>query len=175
MSSQPTEEEHVPTAAELRVLATLQETVARLEFQEELDMAKFVIRTMQSDAAYIQAALTRYLARGTVGPDQCSWCKIILEDTILYRCHQRGCHHQLPACDVCIRIAHEQSPTHRIEEWVPVEARWKRRTLRDVGYIHQLGHDGLPCPNPSLVITVRLLHLGDGPQELWCRECLCPT
>ncbi|KAJ7470052.1 hypothetical protein B0H11DRAFT_2237968 [Mycena galericulata] len=162
-----------PDPNEVRVLTELSRTVDRLEMEEQLLIAKNVIRTMQTDPAYIQASATRYAARESVGPEQCAWCRVGIEDANLFRCHQRGCHHQLPACDVCIRIAHEQNPTHRIEEWV--DNRWQRRTLRDVGFIHQLGHEGLPCPNPSIVLTVRLINLADGVQELWCRECLCST
>ncbi|KAJ7429172.1 hypothetical protein B0H11DRAFT_2266719 [Mycena galericulata] len=161
-----------PTPEEERVLATLRETVAQAELDALVLFGKSVIRTMQSDPAYIEGAVRRYAERNTVGPDICSWCKIEISEDRIFRC-QRGCHDELPGCTPCIAIAHEQQPTHRLEEWV--ENRWEPRTLRDVGYIHQLGHEGLPCPRPSFLITVRLLPLSDGVQELWCRECLCTT
>ncbi|KAJ7459127.1 hypothetical protein B0H11DRAFT_2242697 [Mycena galericulata] len=161
-----------PTPEEERLLATLRETVAQAELDALVLFGKSVIRTMQSNAAYIEGAIRRYAERGTLGPDICSWCKIEMSEDRIFRC-QRGCHDQLPGCTPCIAIAHEQLPTHRLEEWV--ENRWEPRTLRDVGYIQQLGHEGLPCPKPSFLITVRLLHLPDGMQELWCRECLCTT
>ncbi|KAJ7443489.1 hypothetical protein B0H11DRAFT_2250594 [Mycena galericulata] len=161
-----------PTPEEERVLANLRGAVVQAELDALVLFGKSVIRTMQSDPAYIENAVRRYAEHATVGPDICSWCKIEISEDRIFRC-QRGCHDQLPGCTPCIAIAHEKEPTHRLEEWV--ENRWEPRTLRDVGYIHQLGHEGLPCPRPSFLLTVRLLPLSDGVQELWCRECLCPT
>jgi hypothetical protein len=32
---------------------------------------------------------------------------------------------------------------------------WKPMLLRQLGYVYQQGHDGLPCPNPALMTTTR--------------------
>ncbi|KAJ7436523.1 hypothetical protein B0H11DRAFT_2231793 [Mycena galericulata] len=132
----------------------------------------YAIRTMQRDPAYLAERLKEYHEREFVAPDKCSWCQVPLSATEeLFRCHQRGCLEGLPACAACIGIAHQTMPKHLIEEWA--DNGWHRTSLRRAGFVQQLGHDGMPCPNPATSVEVqKVLHL-DGVHELWTRECGC--
>ncbi|KAJ7509952.1 hypothetical protein B0H11DRAFT_2215786 [Mycena galericulata] len=139
-----------------------------------LASAIHVIRTMQTDSNYIARMLKEYHEREFVAPDRCSWCRMPRsEEEPLFRCHQRGCLEGLPGCGPCIGIAHQTMPMHLIEEWFDNHDRWQRTSLRRAGFVQQLGHDGMPCPNPAQSVVVKeVLHL-DGVHELWTRECHC--
>ncbi|KAI0038056.1 hypothetical protein FA95DRAFT_1506105, partial [Auriscalpium vulgare] len=74
-------------------------------------------------------------------------------------------------CEDCIVEMHSAQPLHRVKRWNG--AFFENHTLRKAGLRTQLGHDGLPCPNPLpkdgplVVVDVSGIH------EVHVNYCAC--
>ncbi|KAJ7601898.1 hypothetical protein DFH06DRAFT_1324301 [Mycena polygramma] len=106
-------------------------------------------------------------------PQYCSWCGVEAKDADMYRCEEDICFERLHACGRCIVLGHQQRPFHSLRKWEG--DRWSASGpyLTELGFVWQLGHDGLPCPSPSPEIKEKYV-LGD--REGWkikLRECHC--
>ncbi|KAJ6454061.1 hypothetical protein C8R47DRAFT_1083228 [Mycena vitilis] len=142
-------------------------------FEEPHDPAeeqRMYVRARQSDPFTITLVKEKHGA-GRVVPKTCAWCDASVNDTDIYRCQNRRCLGGLAACAACTLVAHEQSPFHRIEVWTGNH--WRRAELRDLGFVYQEGHDGLPCPNPAPTTTSNRVFLSSGLLEHVTRGCNC--
>ncbi|KAI0754684.1 hypothetical protein C8Q80DRAFT_1266266 [Daedaleopsis nitida] len=55
---------------------------------------------------------------------------------------------ELPVhCETCTLIQHPHIPLHTLEEWNG--GKWAKCSLRKLGFVFQLGHDGATCPKPA--------------------------
>ncbi|TFK80022.1 hypothetical protein K466DRAFT_504583, partial [Polyporus arcularius HHB13444] len=74
-------------------------------------------------------------------------------------------------CQSCIEASHNRLPLHALEQWDG--KKWVKRSLRDLGVVFQLGHDGAQCPC-SAETTHRLV-IGDvtGIHQVQVRFCEC--
>ncbi|KAJ6449252.1 hypothetical protein C8R47DRAFT_1230728 [Mycena vitilis] len=131
---------------------------------------RMYVRVRQTDPFTIALAKEAHSA-GRLLPKQCAWCNAGVEDTVMYRCRNRRCLGGLPACAPCTLVAHEQTPYDRIEMWTGHLWRWAE--LRDLGYVYQEGHEGLPCPNPAPTTTSKNIWLSSGMLEHVTRGCNC--
>ncbi|KAJ7436522.1 hypothetical protein B0H11DRAFT_2231795 [Mycena galericulata] len=134
-------------------------------FGDEVYAQGLIVHHLQSDPLYRERARAEYKARGSLGPDICVWCRVSIEDEAIYRCRDLQCMDGLPACGPCILIGHQVFPFHNVEKWTEKRF-WKRLTLADLGYVYQLGHDGLACPNPSADKKTRVVVTVSGAQNL---------
>ncbi|KAJ7038469.1 hypothetical protein C8F04DRAFT_1256066 [Mycena alexandri] len=97
------------------------------------------------------------------------WCRRDRRVRI-FRCND--CFALLPACRLCLLIAHASKPLHAPHEWAGIY--WKRVTLTSLGYWYQKGHDGSTCPNPAEDLKL-VMQLGvNGMHRVWERDCECP-
>ncbi|KAJ7858228.1 hypothetical protein B0H14DRAFT_3085090 [Mycena olivaceomarginata] len=73
----------------------------------------------------------------------------------IFKCRQCG---EFLQCKGCCIAGHAKTPLHFIEEWNGEF--WVDISLRDLGYVYQLGHGGLPCrfPDPRL-LTMTVIEL----------------
>ncbi|KAJ7789208.1 hypothetical protein B0H14DRAFT_2627467 [Mycena olivaceomarginata] len=86
----------------------------------------------------------------------------------MYRCRE-ACRGGMVACATCILVGHWEAPLHRLQVWNPGSRIWEPATLRQLGFIFQEGHQGLPCPNPAPTTTTKLLRTSRGEIEQICR------
>ncbi|KAJ6454919.1 hypothetical protein C8R47DRAFT_1228440 [Mycena vitilis] len=56
-------------------------------------------------------------------------------------------------CVSCCLKKHVTEPLHEIKTWSQNGNRWKTSTLRQLGYVYQMGHGGKRCPLPDSVFT----------------------
>ncbi|KAJ7873906.1 hypothetical protein B0H14DRAFT_2343923 [Mycena olivaceomarginata] len=71
-----------------------------------------------------------------------------------FRCKDCGIFLQ---CQECCVARHSSMPLHFLEEWA--SEHWKTSTLKDIGLVYQLGHEGLACPVPHpFVRSLTVLH-----------------
>ncbi|TFK79956.1 hypothetical protein K466DRAFT_504721 [Polyporus arcularius HHB13444] len=99
----------------------------------------------------------------------CSTCKSVNLNGKFFRC--ASCTTRSVHCQACLLANHSQLPLHTIEGWNGKH--WEKSSLRKLGYVFQLGHDGGPCPCPG--DTTRRLVVGDvsGIHEVQIRFCEC--
>ncbi|KAF7310144.1 CxC2 domain-containing protein [Mycena indigotica] len=107
----------------------------------------------------------------------CAHCSESSPESRMFRCRHCGDYLQ---CQSCTVRAHQTRPLHVVEEW---NGRfWCRTNLYSVlpnfdgqiglGLIFQVGHHGLPCPNPS--VTKRMVVIDvRGVFTLRVRTCNC--
>ncbi|KAJ7639833.1 hypothetical protein DFH06DRAFT_1138518 [Mycena polygramma] len=96
------------------------------------------------------------------------------EDVELYECQDKECLNGLHACAPCTCIAHQQRPDHGL--WVYKSNGWNPTHLGVIGYVYQIGHDGLPCPNPAAETIEHEVWGLYSLRAVWkvrARECLC--
>ncbi|KAJ7665825.1 hypothetical protein DFH06DRAFT_1322977 [Mycena polygramma] len=75
-------------------------------------------------------------------------------------------------CRECCFKKHEQEPLHEIEKWNGNF--WEKTTLRQVGFVYQMGHHGGPCPAPDRKVASLIVITYSGVQRLHVRYCRCP-
>ncbi|KAJ7182633.1 hypothetical protein C8R43DRAFT_1116266 [Mycena crocata] len=74
-------------------------------------------------------------------------------------------------CYACCIMDHRRTPLHFLKEWTGVF--WQKTTLAQVGFVYQVGHDGLDCNLPLKdVHSTRVLHT-TGIQTLYYQLCGC--
>lgn len=94
-------------------------------------------------------------------------CGCGVDERSIYRCTQ--CIHP-PLCAECILQAHKFTPFHRIERWNGLF--FESYSLRDLGQIFSLGHDGDPCPSSSAYRRLTVVD-SDGYHEVDVQFCMC--
>ncbi|KAJ7102966.1 hypothetical protein C8R43DRAFT_1141089 [Mycena crocata] len=109
---------------------------------------------------------------------KCALCKASVgvqaaaEMRRFFRCTQCGVFHQ---CLICCLERHALSPLHMVEEWKGEY--WRAVSLRDIGLLYQLGHEGFPCPVPDPQIRSMTLVDVCGIHEIhyrFCNSCAMP-
>ncbi|KAJ7771164.1 hypothetical protein B0H14DRAFT_3509188 [Mycena olivaceomarginata] len=80
----------------------------------------------------------QYYTHGDAGPDTVR----------IFKCRQCG---EFLQCKGCCIAGHAKTPLHFIEEWNGEF--WVDISLRDLGYVYQLGHGGLPCRFPRSAVA----------------------
>ncbi|KAJ7689073.1 hypothetical protein B0H14DRAFT_3101092 [Mycena olivaceomarginata] len=87
---------------------------------------------------------------------------------VFFRCGECGVFLQ---CRDCCVQRHRTIPLHFLDEWNGEF--WKRTTLKDIGLVYQLGHEGMKCnvPHP-LVHSLTVLHT-TGIHEIHYQFCGC--
>ncbi|KAJ7144883.1 hypothetical protein C8R43DRAFT_891041 [Mycena crocata] len=78
--------------------------------------------------------------------------KVVRDPVRLFKCRLCG---EFLQCKTCCVSGHAKTPLHVIEEWNGDF--WVAITLRELDYIYQLGHGGMPCRFPdkrTLTMTV---------------------
>ncbi|KAJ6564309.1 hypothetical protein B0H19DRAFT_1258764 [Mycena capillaripes] len=92
---------------------------------------------------------------GRTHPKTCAWCGASVNEVTLYTCKSSICIGGLPACQIWTNGSY-----------------WKPTSLRALGYIYQEGHDGLPCPNPTMTTHSKDISTMSGVVEV-SRGCNC--
>ncbi|KAJ7022479.1 hypothetical protein C8F04DRAFT_1272589 [Mycena alexandri] len=64
--------------------------------------------------------------------------------------HCRHCDTGVLCCECCTE-AHACMPLHHLQAWTGNE--WELTTLRDIGFVYQMGHGGNPCEAPTTQIS----------------------
>ncbi|KAJ7022478.1 hypothetical protein C8F04DRAFT_971465 [Mycena alexandri] len=74
-------------------------------------------------------------------------------------------------CLECCVARHNLTPLHILEEWT--DSHWRRTTLKTIGLVYQLGHEGFKCrfPDPR-VRSLTVVH-PNGIHPIQYRYCLC--
>ncbi|KAJ7018856.1 hypothetical protein C8F04DRAFT_1277051 [Mycena alexandri] len=75
-------------------------------------------------------------------------------------------------CRQCCAEAHACMPLHHLQTWTGDE--WELTTLRDIGFVYQMGHGGNACETPTIRIS-SLMVISDqsGNHFLNLRYCNC--
>ncbi|KAI0686904.1 hypothetical protein C8T65DRAFT_590675 [Cerioporus squamosus] len=102
-------------------------------------------------------------------PQICSTCNL---EPAAFRCSACSVRHV--QCARCIIKKHVDLPLHAIkilQQWT--SKMWKKTSLRELGFVFQLGHEGGTCPCPAP--KTRRLVVGDvtGIHEVQVRFCEC--
>ncbi|KAJ7018869.1 hypothetical protein C8F04DRAFT_1277073 [Mycena alexandri] len=86
-----------------------------------------------------------------------------------FRCTDCGVFLQ---CLECCLARHNLAPLHTLEEWVD-NSRWRRLTLKAIGVVYQLGHEGFECKFPDpLLRSLTVVHT-NGIHQIQYRYCKC--
>ncbi|KAJ7899713.1 hypothetical protein B0H13DRAFT_2336971 [Mycena leptocephala] len=96
----------------------------------------------------------------------CALCKNV--DGPLFKCTECG---EFLQCKTCCIERHGLTPLHLLKEWTGDH--WRATTLRDLGLVYQLGHEGLPCVFPaSETRSMTVIHT-NGIHQIRYKYCLC--
>ncbi|KAI0042910.1 hypothetical protein FA95DRAFT_1584271 [Auriscalpium vulgare] len=74
-------------------------------------------------------------------------------------------------CEECLCAAHTGSPLHRIQRWNGTF--FEKYSLMDAGFVVQLGHDDLVCPNPRNTLSTLTVIDVSGIHRVAVRFCDC--
>ncbi|KAJ7429660.1 hypothetical protein B0H11DRAFT_2265147 [Mycena galericulata] len=77
------------------------------------------------------------LCSAEYGPSSSPECRI-------FKCRPCG---EFMQCKTCCLSRHERTPLHLLDEWNGEF--WERRTLRELGFVYQVGHGGARCLFPD--------------------------
>ncbi|KAF7310141.1 CxC2 domain-containing protein [Mycena indigotica] len=115
--------------------------------------------------------LDELLRREGLTKHHCSLCS--KDDDRLFRCNSCGAYAQ---CQTCVLERHRLTPLHRVMRWNGKfwdDALLHRPIAQNgLGLEVQLGHDGLPCRNPSAPRSMVVIHT-NGVFSLTVRLCAC--
>ncbi|KAJ7024551.1 hypothetical protein C8F04DRAFT_1192230, partial [Mycena alexandri] len=103
--------------------------------------------------------------------------QLYLDETV--RAHGLGYSTSSPCCALCKQAClecclarHNLAPLHTLEEWVD-NSRWRRLTLKAIGVVYQLGHEGFECKFPDpLLRSLTVVHT-NGIHQIQYRYCKC--
>ncbi|KAJ7502414.1 hypothetical protein B0H11DRAFT_1712352 [Mycena galericulata] len=85
-----------------------------------------------------------------------------------FRCGDCG---EFLQCRQCCIDRHKLTPLHLIEEWAGEF--WKSATLRHIGLVYQLGHEGRPCAAPAPAIRSMVVLDTNGIHRVSYQYCGC--
>ncbi|KAJ6449814.1 hypothetical protein C8R47DRAFT_1230515 [Mycena vitilis] len=74
-------------------------------------------------------------------------------------------------CRDCCKEDHRCKPLHSLKQWTGQD--WEGATLRDIGFVYQLGHRGDPCSRPTAVVWPMLVISMRGCHFLNLKYCAC--
>ncbi|KAJ7161448.1 hypothetical protein C8R43DRAFT_1123892 [Mycena crocata] len=98
---------------------------------------------------------------------RCGYC-LKEHPASMFRCADCGMYMQ---CEECVIKKHTLEPLHRLKRWNGKF--WQGVNLKSLNIIYQLGHGGLPCPNPDTKDrTVVVIHT-NGIHTLDYHQCGC--
>ncbi|KAJ7770734.1 hypothetical protein B0H16DRAFT_1715389 [Mycena metata] len=84
---------------------------------------------------------------------------------------------QCPRCDTgvlcveCCAEAHACQPLHHLQVWTG--SQWEMATLRDIGFVYQMGHGGNACAAPTRLSWLMVISDQSGNHFLNLRYCNC--
>ncbi|KAJ7035477.1 hypothetical protein C8F04DRAFT_1182381 [Mycena alexandri] len=110
------------------------------------------------------------LADSTDDPE-CAVCQAKLDKTSsarIFRCADCG---EFLQCKNCCLERHSMTPLHFLKVWNGEF--WVGETLKSLGLIYQLGHQGAPCPRPNAVVRSLVVLDTTGVHEIKYRRCGC--
>ncbi|OJT02669.1 hypothetical protein TRAPUB_2484 [Trametes pubescens] len=116
--------------------------------------------------------------RPPAGLEQCPKCRSALASKpeaqrTLYRCVD--CHQVNETCVDCIKAAHEERPFDRIWTWNIALGFWEKKTMGDLGFVWNIGHEGGLCvTNHSPARAMVFLH-EHGVMDMRVKFCECLT
>ncbi|KAJ7840769.1 hypothetical protein B0H13DRAFT_2366052 [Mycena leptocephala] len=96
----------------------------------------------------------------------CAVCK--KADESLFKCAE--CREFLQ-CKTCCVQRHVLTPLHLLKEWTGDH--WRAATLRDLGLVYQLGHEGFPCSFPAAERRSMTVIHTNGIHQIRYRYCNC--
>ncbi|KAJ7041698.1 hypothetical protein C8F04DRAFT_946732 [Mycena alexandri] len=104
---------------------------------------------------------------------KCALCECVVggesqDAPRFFRCMDCGVFLQ---CQKCCLDRHALTPLHFLEEWNGEF--WKRTTLRDIGLVYQLGHEGMQCKRPHPFVRSLTVVDTTGIHEIHYRFCAC--
>ncbi|KAJ7675663.1 hypothetical protein DFH06DRAFT_1122489 [Mycena polygramma] len=76
-------------------------------------------------------------------------------------------------CQRCCFEKHAKAPLHRVKTWKNGRS-WKATSLREAGFVYQMGHAGESCPHPDRHISSLLVIAYEGLHRIHLRYCRCP-
>ncbi|KAJ7490188.1 hypothetical protein B0H11DRAFT_1719325 [Mycena galericulata] len=85
-----------------------------------------------------------------------------------FRCVDCG---EFLQCQECCLSHHRLTPLHFLKEWSGHF--WTSTTLRDIGLVYQMGHEGRPCPAPAPAIRSMVVIDTNGIHRVSFRYCCC--
>ncbi|KAJ7041929.1 hypothetical protein C8F04DRAFT_1252411 [Mycena alexandri] len=74
-------------------------------------------------------------------------------------------------CRECCLEDHATEPLHWLQHWTGSE--WEATTLRDIGFVYQMGHGGRACAQPQGLSSPLTVMSWRGPNFLRVRYCDC--
>ncbi|KAJ7768842.1 hypothetical protein B0H16DRAFT_1452770 [Mycena metata] len=89
-------------------------------------------------------------------------------DGRIFRCADCG---EFLQCKNCCLERHSMTPLHFLKVWNGEF--WVGETLKSLGLIYQLGHQGAPCPRPNAVVRSLVVLDTTGVHEIKYRQCGC--
>ncbi|KAJ7448474.1 hypothetical protein B0H11DRAFT_1744214 [Mycena galericulata] len=110
------------------------------------------------------------LGNGTHSP-QCALCSNAVGTEArprFFRCADCG---EFLQCQECCIDRHKLTPLHFLKEWSGHF--WTSATLRDIGLVYQIGHEGRPCPAPAPAIRNMVVVETNGIHRISFRYCCC--
>ncbi|KAF9001427.1 hypothetical protein BDZ89DRAFT_968328, partial [Hymenopellis radicata] len=119
--------------------------------------------------AFLEETIRRHgLGNATRNP-RCSSCNIQMEECEeLFRCQSCG---DFLECETCCLKRHERAPVHAIQVWR--DATWQRVSLREMGLVYQLGHQGAKCRVPDATPHIMTVMHVNGVHQVNMRYCGC--
>ncbi|KAF9022411.1 hypothetical protein BDZ89DRAFT_1196078 [Hymenopellis radicata] len=76
-------------------------------------------------------------------------------------------------CRTCCLKRHERAPVHAIQVWR--DATWQTISLREIGLVYQLGHQGARCPVPDATPHIMTVMHVNGVHQVEMRYCDCTS
>ncbi|KAJ7457083.1 hypothetical protein FB451DRAFT_1183591 [Mycena latifolia] len=74
-------------------------------------------------------------------------------------------------CPSCCLEDHAAKPLHTVKRWSGQF--WESKSLRDVGFVYQMGHEGRACANPGYLTSLLVIDWMMGCHSLPLRYCEC--
>ncbi|KAJ7707998.1 hypothetical protein B0H16DRAFT_1746366 [Mycena metata] len=90
------------------------------------------------------------------------------EDRRIFRCQDCG---EFVQCKNCCLVRHAITPLHFLKVWE--DGHWTDSSLKELGLVYQLGHQGGPCETPNGVVRSMVVIDTTGIHQIRYRRCGC--
>ncbi|KAJ7430890.1 hypothetical protein B0H11DRAFT_2262791 [Mycena galericulata] len=120
---------------------------------------------------------TRFKQTGLISAHatRCGVCKTVVAPEArkipwwVLLCEECGCG---VMCQSCCFKKHKSAPLHRVKHWSG--KCWETTTLREHGFVYQMGHGGETCPHPDKFVSSLLVIALTGVVRIHLKYCRCP-
>ncbi|KAJ7429112.1 hypothetical protein B0H11DRAFT_2266968 [Mycena galericulata] len=119
---------------------------------------------------FLDETIRRHGLGDAMHSPHCAICKegVGMDSSRFFRCVDCG---EFLQCEQCCVARHQLTPLHSLEEWAG--GFWTSATLRDIGLVYQLGHEGRPCTSPAPAVRCMVVVDTNGIHRVSYRYCGC--